>query len=66
MGEAPSREDQIKAARAMVREHNRRTAELFAMATRNGHAAMAHNLAGTILLSQLDADLLLARGAHAD
>ncbi len=62
MGEARS-EDEIKAAKAWVRKHNRTMAELGFTAARNGHVAMAHNLAGTILLSRLDADLLRARAA---
>jgi len=62
MGEARS-EDEIKAAKAWVRKHNRTMAELGFTAALNGHVAMAHNLAGTILLSRLDADLLRARAA---
>jgi len=62
MGEARS-EDEIKAAKAWVRKHNRTMAELGFTAARNGHVAMAHNLAGTILLSRLDVDLLRARAA---
>lgn len=62
MGDTPS-EDEIKAAKAWVRKHNRTMAELGFTAARNGHVAMARNLAGTILLSRLDADLLRARAA---
>ena len=62
MGEARS-EDEIKAAKAWVRKHNRTMAELGFTAARNGHVAMAHNLAGTIMLSRLDVDLLRARAA---
>lgn len=63
MGEARS-EDEIKAAKAWVRKHNRTMAELGFTAARNGHVAMAHNLAGTILLSRLDVDLMRARAAY--
>jgi len=45
MGDTPS-EDEIKAAKAWVRKHNRTMAELRFTAARNGHVAMAHNLAG--------------------
>ena len=63
MGDTPS-EDEIKAAKAWVRKHNRTMAELRFTAARNGHVAMAHNLAGTILLSRLDVDLMRARAAY--
>jgi len=66
MGEARSTEDRAEAVKVAVREHNRAMAELGFTAARNGHVAMAHNLAGTILLSRLDVDLLRARAAHAD
>ena len=64
MGDKPSKEE-IKAARARVREHNRDMAQLASVAARNGHSGMAHNLANTMLLSRLDADMLRARAAHA-
>ena len=64
MGDKPSKEE-IKAARARVREHNRDMAQLASVAARNGHIGMAHNLANTMLLSRLDADMLRARAAHA-
>ena len=63
MGDTQKRQELNKAAKAWVRKHNRTMAELRFTAARNGHVAMAHNLAGTILLSRLDADLLRARAA---
>jgi len=61
MGEAPSAKELDKAAKAMVREHNRTMAQLAQTAAKNGHLRLADNLAGTVLLSRLDADLLRAR-----
>jgi len=63
MGDTQKRQELNKAAKAWVRKHNRTMAELRFTAARNGHVAMAHNLAGTILLSRLDVDLLRARAA---
>ncbi len=62
MGDTTSKEE-IKAARARVREHNRTMGQVASTAARNGHIGMAHNLAGSVLLSRLDADLLRARAA---
>lgn len=67
MGEALGRKEDVdKTAKAMARKHNREMTELSQTAARNGHVGMAHNLAGTILLSRLDVDLLRARAAHGD
>lgn len=46
MGDTQKRQELNKAAKAWVRKHNRTMAELRFTAARNGHVAMAHNLAG--------------------
>jgi len=59
-----NRKPTIQEARALKRDRNRKTIDLCHTAVKNGHDAMAHNLAGTILMDRLDVDLLRARAAH--
>ena len=63
--EAPSRKEVDKAARAIVREHNRAVAQLASVAARNGHVGLTHDLVNIMLPSRLEADLFRARVAHA-
>lgn len=64
MGDTQDRQEQIKAATAMIREHNRPVRNLYLMAARHGHGALCGYLASEMLVTPLDVDLMRARAAY--